>query len=68
MRSKTPELHKVLQTDRNIWWAKHIEGLLEQSGTRFVLLGMNHVLGPEGVPSQLAKLGVKRLFTNVAKL
>ncbi|HET9396326.1 MAG TPA: TraB/GumN family protein, partial [Nitrospiraceae bacterium] len=59
MRSKTPELYSYLQADRNIWWAKHIEALLAQSGTRFVLLGMNHVLGPEGVPAQLAKLKVE---------
>ena len=59
MRSKTPELYKVLQADRNVWWAKHIESLLAQNGTRFVLLGMNHVLGPDGVPSQLAKIGVE---------
>ena len=58
MRSKTPELHKLLQTDRNLWWAKHIEGLLARNGRRFVLLGMNHVLGPQGVPSELARLGV----------
>jgi uncharacterized protein len=59
MRIKTPELYKVMQADRNVWWAKHIEGLLAKNGMRFVLLGMNHVLGPEGVPSQLAKLGVE---------
>jgi uncharacterized protein YbaP (TraB family) len=59
MRTKTPELYKFLQADRNVWWAQRIEQMLATSGTRFVLLGMNHVLGPQGVPKELQRIGVE---------
>lgn len=59
MRTKTPELYKFLQADRNVWWARRIDQMLATSGTRFVLLGMNHVLGPHGVPKELERSGVE---------
>lgn len=59
MRTRTPQLYRYIQADRNAWWARHIDQLLATSGTRFVALGMNHLLGVDGVPAQLKRMGVE---------
>jgi uncharacterized protein YbaP (TraB family) len=58
MRTKMPELYRVIQVQRNAWWARKIDGLLRTGSTYFVGVGMLHVLGPDGIPSQLRRLGV----------
>jgi uncharacterized protein YbaP (TraB family) len=58
MRSRTPDLYQVMQPQRNLWWARKIEELLETPGTHFVAVGQLHVMGPDGIPEQLARLGV----------
>ena len=58
MRSKTPALYAVLQRDRNAWWARTIRDQLAAGGTHFAALGMNHLLGPDGVPQQLARIDI----------
>jgi uncharacterized protein YbaP (TraB family) len=58
MRSKTPALYAVLQRDRNVWWARTIRDQLTAGGNHLVVLGMNHVLGPDGVPQQLARIDI----------
>lgn len=58
MRTRTPDLYRYIQADRNVWWASHIDRLLAAAGTRFVALGMNHLLGVDGVPAQLTRIGV----------
>jgi uncharacterized protein YbaP (TraB family) len=58
MRSKTPALYQVLQVERNRWWARNIDRLLAGGGTHFVLVGMNHALGPDGIPAQLERTRV----------
>lgn len=57
MRTKTPALYDVIQVKRNAWWAKHIDHLLDEGRTSFVLVGMNHALGPDGIPLQLERSG-----------
>lgn len=58
MRSTTPALYDILQRKRNVWWAHTIDELLGTTGARLLVLGMNHVLGPDGIPSQLARIGI----------
>lgn len=58
MRSKMPDLYRVIQVQRNVWWAKKIDELLSADGTYFVAVGMLHVLGPDGIPRQLQRLRV----------
>lgn len=55
MRTRTPDLYRIMQARRNAWWAKTIDGLLEGGGTHFVGIGQMHVLGPDGIPAQLRK-------------
>jgi len=58
MRTKTPDLYRVMQVQRNAWWARKIDQLLATDGTSFVLVGELHVLGPDGIPQQLQRHGV----------
>jgi uncharacterized protein YbaP (TraB family) len=56
MRAKYPELYKVMQIERNGWWARKINELIATGGTYFVGIGMLHVLGPDGIPRQLQRM------------
>jgi uncharacterized protein YbaP (TraB family) len=53
MRSALPALYEVIQRRRNAWWAHRIDELLA-GGTHLIVIGMNHMLGPDGIPRQLA--------------
>ncbi|HKP29473.1 MAG TPA: TraB/GumN family protein [Gemmatimonadales bacterium] len=59
MRTRMPDLYQVMQAQRNLWWARKIEELLAAGGTSFVAVGQLHVLGPDGIPHQLEKIGVQ---------
>jgi hypothetical protein len=58
MRITTPDLYRVIQAERNAWWAAKIEELIAEVGTYFVCVGLNHVLGPDGIPRQLEWRGL----------
>ena len=53
MRTRTPDLYRIMQVQRNAWWAKAINRLLKEGGTHFIGIGQLHVLGPDGVLEQL---------------
>jgi uncharacterized protein YbaP (TraB family) len=55
----SPEVAKVLLTDRNRTWAGWIKQRMATPGTVFVAVGAGHLAGPESVQANLAKLGVK---------
>jgi len=57
MRAR-PDLYQVMQPQRNLWWARKIDELLKTPGTRFVAVGQLHVMGPDGIPRQLERLGI----------
>ena len=56
MRSAFPALYELIQRKRNAWWAHQIDELLAAGGTHLIVIGMNHVLGPDGIPRQLADM------------
>jgi uncharacterized protein YbaP (TraB family) len=58
MRKKFPRLYQVEHVRRNIEWARRIESLLSQGGTYFVVIGLQHTLGPDSVPNKLKELGL----------
>ena len=58
MRTKQTALYELMQPARNAWWARKIDELLARKGTYFIGVGQLHVLGPDGIPTQLARLGV----------
>jgi uncharacterized protein YbaP (TraB family) len=55
----SPEVAKVLLTDRNARWAQWIKQRMARPGTVFVAVGAGHLAGPDSVQAHLAKLGVK---------
>lgn len=59
MRTNMPDLYQVMQRQRNGWWARKVFELLGTKGTKFVAVGQLHVLGPDGLPRQLERLGVR---------
>ena len=57
MRTRTPDLYRYMQVDRNAWWARTIDRLLAVGGTHFIGIGQMHMLGPDGIPMQLLRRG-----------
>ena len=55
----SPEVARVLLTDRNARWAQWIKQRMTTPGTVFVAVGAGHLAGPDSVQAHLAKLGVK---------
>ena len=61
----TPELARILLTERNQRWSQWIKARLEQPGTVFVAVGAGHLAGSNSVQAQLRAIGIrsKRLRT-----
>jgi len=55
----SPEVARVLLTDRNVRWAEWIRARMAKPGTVFVAVGAGHLAGPDSVQAQLAKLKVQ---------
>lgn len=55
----TPELARILLTERNARWAKWIEERLKTPGTVFLAVGAGHLAGADSVQAFLAKDRVK---------
>ncbi|GAA0672266.1 hypothetical protein FHT00_001757 [Sphingomonas insulae] len=55
----SPEVAKVLLTDRNARWATWIKQRMARPGTVFIAVGAGHLAGPDSVQAYLAKMGVK---------
>lgn len=58
-RSKYPDLFQVLVVKRNQNFSKQIDQLLRGDGVSFVAVGAGHLVGKDGVPAMLEKLGYK---------
>jgi hypothetical protein len=57
--AQTPELAKILLTDRNARWAEWVEARLGRPGTVFVAVGAGHLAGEASVQGQLARRGIR---------
>lgn len=55
----TPELGKILLTDRNARWAQWIRNRLATPGTVFIAVGAGHLAGKGSVQDQLKRLNIK---------
>lgn len=53
MRTRTPDLYRIMQVQRNAWWVQTIDRLLKSGGTHFIGIGQMHTLGPDGILRQL---------------
>jgi len=56
---KTPEVGKVLLSDRNANWADWITARMAKPGTVFIAVGAGHLAGPDSVQAYLAKHNLK---------
>ena len=59
MKADFPELYKLLLVDRNNSWIPKIKKLMTTPEIELVLVGALHVVGSEGLISQLKGLGYK---------
>lgn len=59
MRKQFPDVYRTLLVDRNHRFAEKIKVLMQQPGTLFVAVGTGHLVGPDSVQAQLAKLGIE---------
>jgi uncharacterized protein YbaP (TraB family) len=57
MRTRTPDLYRIMQVQRNAWWVQTIDRLLKRGGTHFIGIGQMHMLGPDGILRQLQRIG-----------
>jgi uncharacterized protein YbaP (TraB family) len=64
MQASSPEVYKVMMTDRNAEWAKWIDTRLDKPGTVFVAVGTAHLAGADSVQKLLADRGIKSARAN----
>jgi len=58
MRTRWPALYQDEQVSRNVGWARRIQGFLGKGGTYFVVIGLQHTLGPDSLIVQLRRIGL----------
>ena len=59
MRDEAPELYQRLLVERNHNWIPHVETCLKEKAACFIVVGAAHLIGPDGLPTLLAKKGYK---------
>ena len=59
LRKTSPTLYRVVVVQRNTRWIQTLEQRLKGSGTTVVIVGMGHLVGPDGLPARLRALGYK---------
>ncbi|RAK57192.1 TraB/GumN family protein [Phenylobacterium deserti] len=59
MRDASPGLFRRLVTDRNVRWTRELDARLKGKGRTVVVVGVGHLIGPDGVPQRLRALGYK---------
>src|SRR5205085_2374583 len=59
LRKVSPTLFRRILTDRNARWAVVLDRRLKGHGRTVVVVGMGHLIGPQGVPARLRALGYR---------
>lgn len=59
VRLQTPELYKTLIRDRNLHWIEVIKQRMAGRGRTVIIVGVGHLLGKDGVPEGLRRLGYR---------
>ncbi|WP_243374043.1 TraB/GumN family protein [Geotalea sp. SG265] len=59
IKSRQPKLYKKLITDRNLNWLPLIDAYGKTPKTEFILVGVGHLVGPDGIIEALKKKGYK---------
>jgi uncharacterized protein YbaP (TraB family) len=56
---ESPELYQRLLIERNHNWVPQVETCIKQNSGCFIVVGAAHLVGPDGLPTLLAKKGYK---------
>jgi len=59
LRKASPQLFRRIVTDRNARWTTVLDQRLKGRGRTVVVVGMGHLIGPDGVPARLRALGYR---------
>jgi uncharacterized protein len=59
MRKDAPELYQRLLVERNHNWIPHVEKCLNDKAGCFIVVGAAHLVGADGLPTLLARKGLK---------
>jgi uncharacterized protein YbaP (TraB family) len=57
LQKASPAMYKRLVTDRNMRWAQVLDARMKGHGKTVVVVGVGHLIGPDGVPARLRALG-----------
>ena len=57
LRLGAPEIYRRLVTERNSAWLSTLRNRLDGKGLTVVVVGVGHLIGPDGLPTQLRALG-----------
>jgi uncharacterized protein YbaP (TraB family) len=57
LRKVSPSFYRTIVVDRNKRWVKAIAGRMAGSGHTVVIVGMGHLIGPDGLPARLRAMG-----------
>ncbi len=57
LRAASPTLFRRLVTERNARWTTDLDARLKGRGRTVVVVGVGHLIGPDGVPARLRALG-----------
>ncbi len=57
MRKASPALYAALVQKRNANWVQAISARMQGSGRTVIIVGMGHLIGPDGLPAQLRAAG-----------
>lgn len=57
MKESTPAVFQMMLRDRNNNWLPEIESMLNDQGTEFILVGVAHLIGQDGLVQQLQSRG-----------
>jgi uncharacterized protein YbaP (TraB family) len=58
-KTKTPKLYEELITDRNVNWLPMIDAYQKTLQKEFILVGVGHLVGPDGIVEALKQKGYK---------
>jgi uncharacterized protein YbaP (TraB family) len=56
---EAPDLYQRLLIERNHNWMPQVEACIKQNSGCFIVVGAAHLVGPDGLPTLLAKKGYK---------
>ncbi len=57
MRIAYPALYQAEHVKRNIWWADQVAQMLAAGAVHFIVIGLNHMLGPDSILVRLRERG-----------